>query len=155
MKLRHYSATKKVVECKGLDPTSWTKTPWVLPKPPAQHVMWLSVGAAWIKWVKEEMPHWMPKYKHWRNVDVDERKMIVIDTARKARAFNKKYGVVQGAWTMIDWARVASGKKCGLLLINDFLRDMPLESLHGEFHWAWSFDVSSAVVWSGRCCTTS
>lgn len=52
---------------------------------------------------------------------------------------------------MIDWARVASGKKCGLLLIDDFLNDLPLESLHGEFYWAWSFDISSAVVWSKEC----
>lgn len=152
LKLRHYSASKtKAVDCDGLDPATWTKTSWVHPKPPAQQVMWLSVGPAWIKWVKVEMPQWLPKYKHWRGVDVDMSKMIVIDTERKARAFNKKYGVVYEGWTLIDWSRVASGKKCGLLLIDDFLRGMPLESLYGDFYWARSFDISSAVVWSKGC----
>ena len=83
MKLRRYSATKRATdECDGLNPESWANTSWLDFKPPSQHVVWLSVGAAWMKWVKAEMPQWAPKYAHWRGVHVDSRQMIIVDTAR-------------------------------------------------------------------------
>lgn len=156
VKLRHYSAKAFEVDCAAIDPTAWATRNFIDWKPPPQHVLWLSVGMAWIRWVKSEMPSWLPRYKRARVVEVDQSRLIVVDTLRKARMFNKKYGHVVDGMTFIDWGRVVhqtSGKKCGLMLDYGILDDVALESRYGEFAWANTFDVSSAVVWSPECLT--
>jgi hypothetical protein len=153
--LRHYSATSKALDCGVIDPAAWAHQRYHDYKPLPQHVLWLSVGTAWIRWVKSEMPQWLPRYKKSRAVQVDASKLIVIDTARKARAFGKKYGAVsKDGFVLIEWARVVeetAGKKCGLLLKYDFMNDQTIEAMYMDFAWAKSFDVSSAVIWSPEC----
>ena len=62
--------------------------------------------------------------------DKPYRQTLVLEGKEKNSRLASEYGVMHKGRTIIARARVASGKKCGLLLIDAFVRDVPLKPLN-------------------------
>jgi hypothetical protein len=55
--------------------------------------LWLSVGYAWKKWLKDEkMKHMMSKYKHRKTIVLDDEFILWIKTVDDLVKFTSKYG---------------------------------------------------------------
>jgi hypothetical protein len=163
VQLLHYHAERAwAVDPSRLDARAWaSRAP--APKPPSRHCLWLSVGDSWKRWWQAEGMPWRARYRYATPVAVPLAALIRVRTRAALQRFTREYGVQvqlgqarRGAGagaaptlTFIDWTRVVreNPAKRGLLLDVAALRGLPLEQVHADYSWAWTWDASSAVLW--------
>lgn len=103
--------------------------------------LWYAIGSEWIDWVRGEMPHW--EGENAFVVDIDESKILKIDTFEKLLAFDKEYGlkVMKGLkLTGINWSEVA--KRYGGIEIAPYIYKGRF-----EINWYYGWDVASGCIW--------
>lgn len=126
-------------------PSRWVPagTQPVGPKP---HGFWYSCGDEWDRWCASEMPHWITGSPFLYEIEVDESRLLRIQTAPALRAFEQKYSVARygDARHAIDWAAVAATGVDGIEIC----------PYRGEARWRsnwyYSWDVASGCVWNPR-----
>ena len=96
--------------------------------------LWLSVNDAWKQWAESSnFPVGKIKYK----VEIEEEKVLILDTKEKVAEFNKKYS--ENGW--IDWIRV-SNEFSGIVFNPYFYK------LRFVYLWYSGIDVPSACIWN-------
>lgn len=73
--------------------------------------IWYSIDDAWIRWVKDEEPDWLFRYKHKHLVEINEDRILFVPgTVEALSSFVATYSsYCPGTITMkmIDWEKVA------------------------------------------------
>lgn len=108
--------------------------------------LWYDIDNSWTEWCKGNMPDWT--YKNHFELEIDESKILIIDTKEKLLDFDKQYSVsiskrVNGI-CVIDWVSV-SNKYSGIE-ISPYRYDCRF----GLF-WYYGWDVASGCIWNFDC----
>jgi len=112
--------------------------------------IWYDIDNSWTEWCKRNMPDWT--YKNHFELDIDESKILIIDTKEKLLDFDKQYsiplsnriGSIIGNISVIDWTSV-SNKYSGIE-ISPYRYDCRF----GLF-WYYGWDVASGCIWNFDC----
>lgn len=101
--------------------------------------VWYGVDWAWLDWCKSETG-W--RYKNNIKLEVDERRLLILNTPFKVEAFSKKYETpyLNTSLKMIDWESVA--KKYSGIEIAPYHY-----SLRFKLFWYYGWDVASGCIW--------
>ena len=100
--------------------------------------LWYAIGTEWISWVKDNMPEW--ERDHAFVLDVDESRLLKINTYHDLQSFNEEYGVDSH---YIDWVKVS--EKYGGIEIAPYIYQARLDML-----WYYGWDVASGCVWGAN-----
>ena len=107
--------------------------------------LWYDVDLSWLDWCKSEMPDWT--YKNHFKLDIDESKILIIDTKEKLIEFDKEYSKkIDETLSIhyIDWELVAT--KYSGIEISPYRYDCRM-----SLFWYYSWDVESGCIWNFDC----
>ena len=141
----HYCASKTCLDKYTKDASKLHTGP-----KPDNGCLWLSVGYAWKKWLKDEkMKHMMSKYKHRKTIVLDDEFILWIKTVDDLVKFTSKYGYkddIKWNKVMIDCrARGIRGVGVSKKVI-DYARDQIWET-NTSILWVLYFDIPSIALW--------
>ena len=103
--------------------------------------LWYGIGASWVDWVRNEMPHW--ETEHVFKIDIDESKMKIIRNYEDLLKFEKEYLVIPKesyGFKMIDWVRAA--KDYSGIEIAPYLYEARMKHM-----WYYGWDIASGCIW--------
>jgi len=105
--------------------------------------LWFACGDDWKKWVRSEMgDDWLENYKYEYTAELDESKLIVLDTVKDIKEFNDQFSGDEKFYS-IDWDRVKKDTgKSGL-----YIKNPHIFSARQKYTWYASFDICSVAVW--------
>lgn len=98
--------------------------------------LWYSIGTEWIDWVRMEMPQW--ERDHAFVLDIDDSKLLKINTYEDLKLFNEEYGVDN---YYVDWKKVS--ENYGGIEITPYIYEARYEML-----WYYPWDVASGCIWA-------
>lgn len=105
--------------------------------------LWFACGDAWREYVKVELSSdWLEAYKYEYTAELDESKLIVLETVKDIKEFNDKFSGDEDFYS-IDWdkAKKETGKS-GI-----FIKNPQILKARKKYTWYASFDICSAAVW--------
>lgn len=113
--------------------------------------LWYGIDNEWLDWCSSEMKHWIKKYNI--EIEVNENKLLIIETKKQLKDFEKRFGTNTLPQTMkglefieINWKRVTECYS-GIELRNyhaiKYSRDFAFE----WSCWFYAWDVSSGCIW--------
>ena len=106
--------------------------------------LWFGIQDHWIRWVKYEMPEW--KEPNLTSLELDENKVLIIDTVEKIQEFDQTYGCYLEdfpTFRVINWTQVA--KQYDGILFPVYFRDQ-----RRNYIWYNVIDVPSGCIWNKR-----
>lgn len=113
--------------------------------------LWYSIDGEWLEWCEGNMPHWVKP----RNIEIelDESKIIIIETAKQLRDFEERFGYdmispIKGITAcrlmQVRWSKVAecySGIE---------IRNYHKIKWSGDLNWStwfYGWDISGGCIW--------
>lgn len=107
--------------------------------------LWYDIDNSWTEWCKRNMPDWT--YKNHFELEIDESKILIIDTKEKLLYFDKQYSInisKRGSICVIDWESVS--KKYSGIEISPYRYDCRF-----SLFWYYGFDIASGCIWNFDC----
>ena len=107
---------------------------------------WLGAGAAWVQWMRTEMPEWLKEnkytYKCFLKRDIN---VFRIDTFGALKRFSTKYSGKEGSITYIDWSRVCRDYD-GIIVVNyKAIATRTADMM--DYLWFRTYDIDCACIW--------
>lgn len=107
--------------------------------------LWYDIDSSWLDWCNGNMPEWT--YKNHFELEIDESKILIIDTKQKLLDFDKEYSrkiTERLSFHYIDWELVAT--KYSGIEISPYRYDCRF-----DLFWYYGWDVSSGCIWNFDC----
>jgi hypothetical protein len=104
--------------------------------------LWFGIQDHWIRWIKYEMPQW--KEPNLTSLEIDENKLLIIDTVEKIQEFDQTYGRYLEDFPnfrVINWKEVA--KQYDGILFPVYFPDQ-----RRIYIWYNAIDIPSGCIWN-------
>jgi len=105
--------------------------------------LWFACGDDWKEWVRGEMgDDWLESYKYEYIAELDESKLIVLETVKDIKEFNDQFSGDDKFYS-IDWDKVKKDTgKSGI-----FIKTPNIAKARQKYIWYSTFDICSVAVW--------
>ena len=105
--------------------------------------LWFACGDAWEEYVKVELSSdWLEAYKYEYTAELDESKLIILETVKDIKEFNDKFSGDENFFSIL-WDKVK--KETGKSGI--YIKNPSILSARRTYTWYASFDICSVAVW--------
>lgn len=108
--------------------------------------LWYSLDDEWTEWCWGNMPAWVKKHSHY--LDIDQSKMLVIETLVDLQKFEDRFSVnlTISKYISLNWEKV-SLYYSGIEIRNYHQLKYQIFSLDYKRLWMYGWDVNGGCVW--------
>lgn len=112
--------------------------------------LWYSLADEWTEWCWGNMPEWVKKHSHY--LDIDQSKMLVIETLEDLQKFEDRFSVnlTISKYISLNWEKVSLSYS-GIEIRNYHQLKNQSSQLDYKRLWMYGWDVNGGCVWDLSC----